>query len=216
MAHPTTNESQSSLPDSLAFQCHAPLKCAFSSSVSIHPTNSKHAHCRACLDAQEICSLLPGTLGTTPISPSPWAVSSGFHPSYPLAPGNICLLPCSPLFFQAAASTAPGAQEKTAELCLSPRSSTEPCRMTDFRTLGCPQINDSKVLAWRMRARSPISPPGRRVIRSNTNKVLSPVSMQEGVLDEGAAVPHPEPTFYPHGDGEQPWKQRSQTRDSFL
>lgn len=167
VAHPTTNESQSGLPDSLAFQCHALLKCAFSSSASIHPTDSKHSHCGACLDAQKICSLLPGTLSTIPISPTSWAVSSRFYPSYPLAPGNACSQLCSPLVFQAAASTVPGAHERTAELCLSPWFSTEPCRMTDFRTLGCPQVNDSKVLAWRMRARSPISPPDRSVIRSH-------------------------------------------------
>lgn len=158
-----------------------------------------------------------GSLKAGSTLPTPWLLATSAYCLAPLC--SFRQLPSQrlkPKVFQAAASTVPGAHERTAELCLSPWSRTEPCRMTDFRTLGCPQVNDSKVLAWRMKARSPISPPGRSVIRSNTNTVLSPVSMQEGVLDEGATVLHPEPTFYPHGDGEQPWKQRSQTRDSFL
>lgn len=124
-----------------------------------------------------------GSLKAGSTLPTPWLLATSAYCLAPLC--SFRQLPSQrlkPKVFQAAASTVPGAHERTAELCLSPWSRTEPCRMTDFRTLGCPQVNDSKVLAWRMKARSPISPPGRSVIRSNTNTVLSPVSMQEGVL----------------------------------
>lgn len=98
VAHPTTNKSQNGLPESLAFECHALLKCALSFQC-IHPSHRQQtlawqglpyslSRCWRVLSLSALSTILfPPLLwqsqaGST--HPIPWLVVTPAHSPAPL------------------------------------------------------------------------------------------------------------------------------------